>query len=88
MQLPHPPSPRESTEAMVRNISRELVQIEQAMRACRGDAVAEPRLTGAWTAHLLICGTELLHNLLIDTARKPQRIDPPTQDGRCKAADS
>ena len=38
MQIPLRPSPRESTEAMVRNIAR----------------VAEPRLTGTWLAHLLI----------------------------------
>jgi hypothetical protein len=62
---------------MVRNIGRELAEIEQAMGCCRGDAVAEARLTGTWMAHLLISSTELLHNLLIDTARKPQRIEPP-----------
>jgi hypothetical protein len=55
---------------MVRNISRELVEIRQAMARCRGDAGAEPRLTGTWLAHLL-------PNLLIDTARNPQRIEPP-----------
>jgi hypothetical protein len=26
-------------------------------------------------AHLLICSRELLQNLLIDTARRPQRIE-------------
>ncbi len=36
-------TPRESTEAMVRNIGRELVEIEQAIDHCRGDRVAEPR---------------------------------------------
>jgi hypothetical protein len=33
MQIPLRPSPRESTEAMVRNICRELAEIEQAMGA-------------------------------------------------------
>ena len=72
MQKPPHASPRESTEAMVRNIGRELAEIEQAIDHCRGDRVAEPRLTGAWMAHLLISSNELLHNLLIDTARRPQ----------------
>jgi len=62
---------------MVRNIGRELVDIEQAMGRCRGDLVAEPKLTGTWMAHLLICSQELLHNLLIDTARRPPRINAP-----------
>ena len=34
-------------------------------------------LTGSWMAHLLICSKELLHNLLIDTVRPPQRINAP-----------
>jgi hypothetical protein len=59
---------------MVRNIGRELAEIEQAMGRCRGDAEAEPRLTGSWMAHLLISSKELLHNLLIDTARKPPAV--------------
>jgi hypothetical protein len=63
-------TPRESTEAMVRNIGRELAEIEQAIGRCRGDRVAEPRLTGTWMAHLLISSKELLHNLLIDTAQR------------------
>ena len=74
MQTPPPFSPRETTEAMVRNIGRELAEIEQAMRRCRGDLVAEPKLTGTWMAHLLISSKELLHNLLIDTAKRPQRL--------------
>jgi hypothetical protein len=74
MQTPTPFSPRETTEAMVRNIGRELAEIEQAMRRCRGDLVAEPKLTGTWMAHLLISSKALLHNLLIESARKPQRI--------------
>jgi hypothetical protein len=74
MQIPPPPTPRESTEAMVRNIDRELAEIEQAIRQCRGDLVTEPKLTGTWMAHLLISSTELLHNLLIDTAKRPQRL--------------
>ena len=59
---------------MVRNIGRELTEIEQEMARCGGDAVAEPRLTGTWMAHLLISSSELMHNLLIDTARRPQRL--------------
>jgi len=77
MQTPPRPTPRESTEAMVRNIGRELAEIEQAIGRCRGDAVAEPELTGTWMAHLLISSKELLHNLLIDTAIRPQRINGP-----------
>ena len=74
MRTPPRPTPRESTEAMVRDIDRELAEIEQAMRRCRGDLVAEPKLTGTWMAHLLISSKALLHNLLIESARKPQRI--------------
>ncbi len=80
MERPPQPTPRETTEAMVRNIGRELATIEQAMGRCRGDAMAEPRLTGTWMAHLLISSKELLHNLLIDTAKKPQRLEPPAGD--------
>ena len=79
------PTPRESTEAMVRHIGRELAEIEQAIAHCRGHAEAEPRLTGTWLAHLLISSRELLHNLLIDTASRPQRsllIAPARQNGR------
>ena len=74
MDRPPRPTPRETTEAMVRNIGRELAEIEQAIGRCRGDAVAEPELTGTWMAHLLISSRELLQNLLIDTARRPQRL--------------
>ena len=74
MQTPPVPTPRETTEAMVRNIGRELAEIEQGISRCRGDLVAEPRLTGTWMAHLLISSRELLQNLLIDTARRPQRL--------------
>ena len=74
MKQPPSPSPRESTEAMVRNIGRELAEIKEALRHCQGDPIAEPRLTGSWMAHLLISSRELLHNLLIDTARKPGRL--------------
>lgn len=78
-------TPRETTEAMVRHIGRELAEIKQALGRCSGDAVAEPRLTGTWMAHLLICSSSMLHNLLIDTAPKPRRIQPsalsPQGDG-------
>ena len=70
MPTPPRPTPRETTEAMVRNIGRELAEIEHAISLCRGDRIAEPRLTGTWLAHLLICSKELLHNLLIDTVRR------------------
>ena len=71
MQTPPPFSPRETTEAMVRNIGRELAEIERAIDRCRGDRIAEPKLTGTWMAHLLISRRELLHNLLIDTTKRP-----------------
>ncbi|MFN7897908.1 MAG: hypothetical protein ACK5Q6_17455 [Cyanobacteriota bacterium] len=74
MQKPPVPTPRETTEVMVHNIGRELAEIEQRISRCRGDRVAEPRLTGTWMAHLLISSRELLQNLLIDTARRPQRL--------------
>ena len=74
MQTPPRPTPRETTEAMVRDISRELAEMQQAISRCRGDQEAEPKLTGTWMAHLLISSRELLQNLLIDTARRPQRL--------------
>jgi len=74
--MPPRPTPRESTEAMVRNIGRELAEIQRAIGRCRGDVVAEPELTGTWMAHLLISSQELLHNLLIDMAPRPRRIEP------------
>ncbi len=74
MQKPPRPTPRETTEAMVRNIGRELSEIEQRISRCRVDLLAEPRLTGTWMAHLLISSTELLQNLLIDMAKRPQRL--------------
>jgi hypothetical protein len=74
MQTPPRPTPRETTDAMVRNIGQELAEIEQRISRCRGDRVAEPRLTGTWMAHLLISSSELLQNLLIETARRPQRL--------------
>ena len=74
MQTPPRPTPRETTEAMARNIGRELSEIEQAISRCHGDVVAEPKLTGTWMAHLLISSTELLHSLLIDTAKRPERL--------------
>ena len=77
MQKPPRPTPRESTETMVRNIGRELAEIEQAIDRFRGDRVAEPQLTGTWMAHLLISSKKLLHNLLIDTARRPRQITGP-----------
>lgn len=74
MQTPTPSTPRETTVAMVRSIGRELAEIQQAMERCRGDEAGEPRIMGLWIAHGLICGTELLHNLLMETAARPPRI--------------
>jgi hypothetical protein len=61
---------------MVRHIRLELSEIQQAIRRCHRVGEAEARLTGTWMAHLLINGAALLHNLLIDTARRPRRIEP------------
>jgi hypothetical protein len=69
------PMARESTAEMAANISRELAVILRSLAQGRGDLVAEPRLTAAAMAHLLICSRELLQNLLIDTARRPRRIE-------------
>ncbi|MCP9889285.1 hypothetical protein KBY96_15310 [Cyanobium sp. ATX 6A2] len=76
MHRPPGNTPRECTQAMVRHIGRELAEIQRAAEGCRGDGEAEAQLTGTWMAHLLIRGAALLHNLLIDTARRPQRIEP------------
>jgi hypothetical protein len=39
---------------MVRNIGRELTEIEQDIERRQGNLVAEPRLTDTWMAHRLI----------------------------------
>ena len=72
-----PPRPlrRESTAVMAANIGRELKELRVALAHSRGDRVAEPRITSAALAHLLLCSRELLQNLLIDTARRPRRIE-------------
>lgn len=80
MPTPPRPTPRETTEAMVRNICQEISEVARAMDRCRGEALAEPRLTGTWMAHLLLCSKELLQNLLIDTAPRPRQLAP-----RCDA---
>ena len=59
---------------MAANISSELREIKAALAECRGDLMAEPKLTGTWMVHLLICSSELLQNLLIDTARRPRLL--------------
>ena len=66
---------RETTEAMVRNIGREVRELRAALAECRCDLVAEPKVTAAFLAHLLISSKELLQNLLIDTARRPRKIE-------------
>jgi len=38
---------------------------------CRGDRVAEPKITAALLVHLLVSTRELLQNQLIDTAHRP-----------------
>jgi hypothetical protein len=72
-----PPRPlrRESTAVMAANIGRELTDIRAALAHSRGHLVAEPRITVAALAHLLLCSRELLQNLLIDTASRPRRIE-------------
>ena len=65
---------RESTAAMTANITREVRALRAALAASQGDRVAEPRVTAALLAHLLVSSRELLQNLLIDTARRPRRI--------------
>jgi hypothetical protein len=75
MQEPNRSFPRESTAVMAVNIGRELKEIRAALAHSRGDLVAEPRITAAAMAHLLLCSQELLQNLLIDTARRPRRIE-------------
>jgi hypothetical protein len=74
MQEPPRSFPSESTAVMAANIGRELREIRAALAHSRGDQVAEPRITAAALAHLLLCSRELLQNLLIDTARRPRRI--------------
>jgi hypothetical protein len=69
------PLRRESTDVMAANIGRELKELRAALANSRGDLVAEPRITAAALAHLLLCSRELLQNLLIDTARRPRRIE-------------
>ena len=65
---------RETTEAMVRNIGREVRELRAVLAECRGDVEAEPKITAALMAHLLVSSRELLQNLLIDTGRRPQRL--------------
>ena len=65
---------RETTEAMVRNIGREVHELRAALAECRSDLVAEPKVTAALLAHLLISSKELLQSLLIDTAERPRKI--------------
>ena len=60
---------------MAANIGQELRKISAALADSRGDLVAEPRITAAALARLLLCSRELLRNLLIDTARRPRRIE-------------
>jgi hypothetical protein len=72
---PTRPLRRGSTAVMAANIGLELMEIRVALTNSRGDLVVEPRITAAALAHLLLCSRELLQNLLIDTARRPRRIE-------------
>ena len=65
---------RESTAEMAANIGREVRELRAALVDCRGELVAEPKVTAALMAHLLVSSRELLQNLLIDTAQRPQRL--------------
>jgi len=56
-------------------VPAELTELRGAVAHSRGDRVAEPRITAAALALLLLCSRELLQNLLIDTARRPSRIE-------------
>ena len=75
MQKPPRSAPRESTAMMAANIGREITELRATLAHSRGDWVAEPRITAAVMAHLLLCSSELLQNLLIDSARRPRRIE-------------
>lgn len=66
---------------MVAAIDRELRELRACLAACRGDRLAEPRVTAALLSHLLLSSRALLHNLLIDTASRPQRLPAPPGDG-------
>ncbi|MEI7666572.1 MAG: hypothetical protein WCI65_11050 [Synechococcaceae cyanobacterium ELA263] len=66
---------RESTAVMAANIGREVQELRVALAECRGDLVVEPKVTAALMAHLLVSSHELLQSLLIDTARRPRRIE-------------
>ena len=72
---PAKPASRESTAEMAANIGRKLMEIRAALADSRSELVAEPRITAAALAHLLLCSRELLQNLLIDTASRPRRIE-------------
>jgi len=65
---------RESTAEMAANIDRELRELRPVLARCRGDRVAEPKVTAALLAHLLISSREFHQNLLIDTAQRPVRL--------------
>ena len=65
---------RESTAQMAANIGREARELRAALADCHGDRVAEPKVTAALLAHLLVSSRELLQNLLIDTAQRPRRL--------------
>ncbi len=72
---PTRPLRRERTAVMAANIGRELRELRAPWpKTAATGWPAEPRITAAALAHLLLCSRELLQNLLIDTARQPRRI--------------
>ena len=73
---------RESTAEMAANISSELRENKAALAECRVDLVAEPRLTAAAMAHLLLSSKELLHNFLMDSVRRPRLLVAGLEPGR------
>jgi hypothetical protein len=80
MQIPPRTTPRETTEVMVRNISRKVRELKAALAGCRGDLVAEPKVMAALLTHLLVSRRELLQNQPIDTARRPLQIKDSALD--------
>ncbi len=80
MQIPPRTTAREITEVMVRNISRKVRELKAALAGCRGDLVAEPKVTAALLTNLLVSSRELLKNQLIDTALRPLQIKDSALD--------
>jgi len=69
---------RESISGLLHKMAREVGELRAALADCRGDLVAESSVAAALLTHLLLSSRELLKNLLIDTARRPKRLQPFT----------